>query len=197
MEELISDSLNVAQKHKVFIAINLSNIGKDFIQGVSTRIQEMGVIADYEPPSKFHLTLAFLGERSIEDCKNITKALDAIADRMPTFVLPLTTVRKFPHGAVWVGPSRKIDSYNKACGIVSDELKLFGIKVPRTGTPHVTICKLHDKADRIPYLDDLGKHEVCVDSLHLLETVKSPEGLSKYIVRKRVSLVGRGQTLER
>lgn len=181
-----------------FIAVNMPGEMRKEIWESAAPLRECEKTIRWVAPEAIHLTLKFLGEISANQEDAVWKALNASANGVPPFVLPLARFGAFPNTrrptVIWLGcesPSplqllqRQIEECMSEIGFPRET---------RAFSPHVTLGRLRRGAkssqvgglahllDRLDY-----SGAVSVSSVELMKSELCPAG-ANYTVRQSVEL---------
>jgi 2'-5' RNA ligase len=135
-----------------FIAIELPDELKLGLSRLEARLK-----ADKPPPVKWvdpqgiHLTLKFLGNITPDRTDQITEAMEAAVQGIPSFHLEVKNLGVFPNlrrvQVVWVGVSGEIDKLNQLQKRIESNLaRLDFAPESRPFSPHLTLARLRNQA---------------------------------------------------
>ena len=100
--------------------------------------------ANYVPPSLYHLTLAYLGERETETLHKIAALLSDYATRAERFQITITHADLFCHASrtiLYAGIQENASLARLACDI-RNELRLLGERFDEAPfVPHITLAR--------------------------------------------------------
>jgi RNA 2',3'-cyclic 3'-phosphodiesterase len=124
---------------RTFIAIDIPREIKDKIYELQSRLKELDIKASYPHKKNLEITLAFLGEKTEEEIKDIKENLSNI--NFKGFEIKLKNLGSFPNinimNNVWVGiESEDISS------LVSEICKSIDFKLDKPFNPHITLCRI-------------------------------------------------------
>lgn len=102
-------------------------------------------------PDSIHLTLKFLGNIASDRTGEITKAMEAAAQGIPSFHLEVKDLGVFPNlkrvQVVWVGVSGEVDKLGEFQQRLESNLAHLGFAPEsRPFTPHLTLARLRNQA---------------------------------------------------
>lgn len=168
---------------RLFVAIELPEYLKEQIAGLCA-FGLPGV--KWVEPAQLHLSLRFIGERTIEDFARIRDCLLKV--QQPSFQLTIMGVGTFPHArsprVVWVGVKRNdplMQLHNKI------EYQLNSIGIPgdkRKFHPHVTLGrvktgKVKRMGEYLAHYDLFQAEPFAVEDFTLFSSLLTPAG-AKY-----------------
>jgi len=102
-------------------------------------------------PDSIHLTLKFLGNIASDRTGEITRAMEAAAQGIPSFHLEVKDLGVFPNlkrvQVVWVGVSGEVDKLGEFQQRLESNLAHLGFAPEsRPFTPHLTLARLRNQA---------------------------------------------------
>ncbi len=102
-------------------------------------------------PDSIHLTLKFLGNIASDRTGEITRAMEAAAQGIPSFHLEVKDLGVFPNlkrvQVVWVGISGEVDKLGEFQQRLESNLAHLGFAPEsRPFTPHLTLARLRNQA---------------------------------------------------
>jgi len=102
-------------------------------------------------PDSIHLTLKFLGNIASDRTGEITRAMEAAAQGIPSFHLEVKDLGVFPNlkrvQVVWVGISGEVDKLGEFQQRLESNLAYLGFAPEsRPFTPHLTLARLRNQA---------------------------------------------------
>ena len=90
-----------------FLGIPVCDPTRENLSAILNQLRSSHAVVRWEAPSKFHLTMKFLGDVEVETLEHLADALTAEAKSISTFDLALNTVGAFPSvlepKIVWAG----------------------------------------------------------------------------------------------
>lgn len=142
---------------RLFAAVELDDAARVFMQQAAELVAGAGVSGRFESPSKFHITLAFLGATADEKTPDVVKALRKAARSCAPFDLKFDSIGAFPNErrprVIWVGPSHIPNAFDTCADTIFWALALEGWELDRKPHPHVTVCRTKTSASvRLPRL---------------------------------------------
>ena len=184
-------------RHRVFIAINLSNDIKKSLMKSQKQIQEMFVFDDEEMASKaikwtkednLHITLEFLGYISDQEVFDICELVKDVAFNHEEFMIDLTKIQADPK-MIWVTG----ENSEELVSLKNDLSKELGVPEVKTYNPHITLARINkwiwhkiDPEER-PTIDEDINVSFLVDSIDVVESVLKKSG-PQYTVLESASL---------
>lgn len=129
---------------RIFIALTLPNNSKNEIEQNIRRVRIPNML--WIPKEKWHLTLAFLGDKTREEIESITQSLQRVAEHHAHFSYHADSVMAFGHQntprlVLKIVPEPDLVALQKKVveAVHQEETRVF--------TPHVTLGKLRHKSD--------------------------------------------------
>jgi len=149
---------------RVFIAIELDEKIKDYIEEKKTNIKRYCIKGNFSHRENFHITLRFLGEQDYERIKIITEIMDKTASMAKPFTMNLGNLGSFNRGKddiLWIGVKNGEREIRELYDILQEQLLKAGFPKENKGfKPHITIgreVKLTDKEQLL--------HSISIDPL--------------------------------
>lgn len=167
---------------RFFIALEIPDNSKSELRQVQTVLNKL--LPNFKPTDsdKFHLTIAFVGERNISLKEPLVELLAKASDKIPPFTVQPAYIDGFPglHSAriLWAGIKGDIDKLFILRERIKDGLKSLNLETDeRRFIPHIALGKLSDFRLE-PYQElELEKIEqknfapIMVDSIKLFESI--------------------------
>ncbi|OYD14883.1 RNA 2',3'-cyclic phosphodiesterase [candidate division WOR-3 bacterium JGI_Cruoil_03_51_56] len=168
---------------RCFIAVDISATALNQIKGLLVKLGKAGVAGvRWVKPFRMHLTLAFLGEVSLDFVTSVKECLPRAVAGFGPFSCRLNGIGAFPsrHRArvVWVGMDKGTDELCELQKRIAKELEKIGYRPERRPfSPHLTLGRLRFPADvtgvsEIRFQSDGFE----IDRLILFQSVLKPEG---------------------
>ena len=175
---------------KLFAGIALTPSVRAACNDVSERLRNSGFDARFEAPEKLHITLAFLGWVDPESVEAIRSALQAVAQGVAPFDLPLDKLGAFPRErkprVVWIGSSEQRAAFRDLAHAVRKAYEALGFTFDKESVAHVTIARVKGGDAHLPMLD-LKPMNLAVRELTLFESIPAAH-TTRYEVRARYPL---------
>jgi len=175
---------------KLFADIELDERVRASCARVSARLQAQGLDARFEPPEKFHITVAFLGWTDTERVESIQEALAAAANAVRPFTLTLDTLGAFPHErrprVVWIGARDQGAPYRALAYAAQAAFETLGFSFGKDAVAHVTLARVKGGRAHLPVLDIKPMH-LHVTKITLFESIAAGH-TTRYEVRKHAAL---------
>lgn len=176
---------------RAFIAVELSHPVQQKLDAVTRELQQKmpGLPVRWVSASNIHLTLAFLGDVSINNVPAITSEIQAEAAQHPAFEFAVAKLGAFPNATrprvVWVGIEAPPVLGELQGGIAMRMKRLGYASEERDFTPHLTIGRVSRSAGQGDVhsigecvqqarVGNLGSVEV--HSVHLFRSDLKPTG---------------------
>lgn len=163
------------RKPKVFAGIGLGSDIQTRVHAFARQLEESGFAARYEPPEKYHLTLAFLGWIDPSLLAPIQTQLRAAAVRCEPFSLTIDRFGAFPDErrprVVWAGCGTHSQAFEELCAMTRGALGALGFTFKDEGVAHVTLARVKDPKAPLPALHVPDPIEIQVGALTLFESV--------------------------
>jgi 2'-5' RNA ligase len=180
----------MAYRPKLFAGIDLDARVRSRCAEIAARLQAQGFGGRFEPPEKFHITLAFLGWVDAERVEPIRELFRTIAARTPRFTLSLNKLGAFPHErnphVVWIGASEQGPAFRTLARSMREAYSELGFHFDKDAVAHVTIARVKEQHVHLPLLE-VKPMRLSVNELTLFESL--PAGrTTRYEVRDRARL---------
>ena len=175
---------------RLFIAIKPDTTVFNAIKAFQTELKSALSYKEirWVDPSRFHLTLQFLGETSKTDLPKLTSNLNAIAENSKRFDLHYEGVGFFGSAikprVLWLG-SKKSSELKELFNQVLTSTAFLPIENPGRLTPHITLARfsnnfIKENALKITnYINNLEKPDFGItktDAIELIESNLTPNG---------------------
>lgn len=130
---------------RLFVAVDPSPSIRDEVLVVRDALKPMAPKAKWSSASSWHVTLAFIGERTSKECPAIAEALEAALSSHRRFTLRLRGIGTFGSAAspsvLWVGVERS-EALIALAEATFGALAPFGYVVESRGyNPHLTLAR--------------------------------------------------------
>ena len=134
---------------------------------------------------QWHVTLAFLGDRSSAQRERLREAFDR-TDRSGwpgAFALRLDRLQQWRHNGIVVAePSGPCESLDRLAGLVSELSRSCGINLPqRPFVPHLTLLR-RCRGVLPTGTVQIGPWQLAVNAFRLVESALSPAGASYQVI---------------
>lgn len=144
--------INAMQMLRAFIAIELPQNIIACLKKVQDALKKDELDIRWVRPGNIHLTLKFLGDISVEMCKDLEAAIEAAATGFSPFELSVKGIGVFPGiknaRVVWAGVSGKTDTLFNFQRTLESHLSQKGIMAQkRPFKAHLTIGRIKKKID--------------------------------------------------
>lgn len=180
----------MAYRPKLFAGIELDERVRHGCAEISARLQANGLNGRFDEPSKFHVTLAFLGWVDPEDTESIRDRLAAIAQAAPPFTLTLDKIGAFPNERrpkiVWIGARDQGPAFRRLAYTARAAYEQLGYNFDKDAVAHVTLARVKGGHGHLPMLDVRPMH-LHVTHIALFESIPA-ENTTRYEVRFRAPL---------
>lgn len=171
---------------RLFFGIVLDETVRRECAAVQQRLRAAAFEARYESPTKFHVTLAFLGNVHAEAIGPLQEAAAGIARRIAPFDLELNKVGAFPNERrpriIYVGTREQSAAFRSLAYSLRDECRKLGFTFNEDAVAHVTIARVKGGGARPLPMLDVAPMLVSVRSIALFESVPDA-GTTRYEVR--------------
>ncbi len=176
---------------RLFLAIDLDEAVRDFVEEVAARFKARGLKATVQPRDKLHVTIAFLGDVLPEKLGEFVPHLRSAAAACRRFELKLDTVGAFPNlqraRVLWVGCSAAPPLYRDCARAVRSVLSSFGWSFDEESVPHITVCRVKRPHHGLVPIEMPAPVQLPVTQIQLYESV--PErGKTRYVARETMPL---------
>jgi 2'-5' RNA ligase len=174
---------------RLFVAVPLDERTRAAVAAVAERLRAGGLHGRFVRPENYHLTLAFLGNVSLDALPAAAEALERTARDAEATRIPLERAGAFPNErrarTVWLGPLAPPPGFVRLHRALLAQLVRSGFALESKPQPHVTLCR----ADGVP-LPRLALSEslaVEAGALVLYSSLTLPEG-PRYAPEHRAAL---------
>lgn len=138
---------------RTFIAIELPNEIKEYLNSIQERLKKTGADVKWVEPQNIHLTLKFLGEIKEKKLESISKIMEEVTKDKKEFIIQLSSLGVFPKiefpRVIWVGISQGQDQTTQIAQELEEKLSLLGIpKEKRPFLSHITIGRVRSSLNR-------------------------------------------------
>jgi len=188
-----SGNINISDKKRMFIAINLDKDIKHLIMNMQEKINGLikkNVNIKYVDSKNLHISLKFLGDLNSIESEKVSLALKKISFQYNPFDITLTknigifTNRNIPR-VIWIGIETGSNKLKEICSSIEQELinETF-LRIEKNFIPHITIGRIK----KIKYKDELVKNlkninfkdsediKQNIQSIELMESQLTPNG---------------------
>ena len=188
-----SGNINISDKKRMFIAINLDKDIKHLIMNMQEKINGLikkNVNIKYVDSKNLHISLKFLGDLNSIESEKVSLALKKISFQYNPFDITLTknigifTNRNIPR-VIWIGIKTGSNKLKEICSSIEQELinETF-LRIEKNFIPHITIGRIK----KIKYKDELVKNlkninfkdsediKQNIQSIELMESQLTPNG---------------------
>lgn len=177
---------------KVFVGIELDSRARAKCASIAERLRASGLDGRFEPPAKFHITLAFLGWIDAERVAEIELAMKAAAGALAPFTLALDRVGAFPDERrpriVWIGSTEQGAAFRALSQSLRQSYAALGFSFDKHAVAHVTIARTKEPRKPLPMLDAIDPIPLHVTRIALFESLPDAD-TTRYEVISRAPLV--------
>ena len=179
-------------RHRVFIAINLSNDIKKSLVKSQKKIQEMFSFDDEEINSKaikwtkednLHITLDFLGYITDQEVVDICEIVKDVASNHEEFMIDLTKISYGPKlqadpKMIWITG----ENSEELVSLKNDLSKELGVPEVKTYNPHITLARINRwfwhtlDPEEVPNIDEEINISFSVNSIDVVESILKKSG---------------------
>ncbi len=179
-------------RHRVFIAINLSNDIKKSLVKSQKQIQEMFSFDDEEVGSKaikwtkednLHITLEFLGYITDQEVADICEIVRDVASNHEEFMIDLTKISYGPKDQadprmIWVTG----ENSEELVSLKNDLSEEFGVPKIKNYNPHITLARINKwlwhamELEERPTIDEEINVSFSVNSIDVVESILKKSG---------------------
>lgn len=158
---------------RTFIAFEFDISQKERIIQIQDKLKKLSLKGRWTDTDNFHLTLKFLGDTGIEQCRKIKEQLLSTLSSINIVKLSFDDIGFFPGDTdmrvVWLGLKGDVDALQKLNNQIEDSMAELGYKRERRKfNPHITLGRniiLRDNFNKVKeklgddchYSFDLGK----------------------------------------
>jgi RNA 2',3'-cyclic 3'-phosphodiesterase len=175
---------------RLFVAVDLpDDVRQDLARVVDEARERVGGRGlRWAAPTRWHLTLVFLGE--IEDARvpRLVERLAGPAPRQPPDkqvpdgpTVRVAGVGRFDGRVLWADVSGDIDRVERVVGVMTARARRAGVDLPaRRWRPHITLARSPRPVDLLPYLAALDGLTTRAWTVSEVAMVRSHLGPSPY-----------------
>ncbi|MBF0385401.1 MAG: RNA 2',3'-cyclic phosphodiesterase [Candidatus Omnitrophica bacterium] len=182
---------------RLFIAIELNKEIKNLIKEVQNHFINIDSGIKWVRPENAHITLKFLGDTTEEEIKDITTALNEIANSFKPFSVTLSDLGAFPSlkhpSIIWIGAKENPVEMQNLSSNVENRMEQLGFeKENRPFKLHITIGRVKNHRDISSFVSRLETYKITsmptihCDSLSLFNSTLTPAGPEYEIIEKRL-----------
>jgi len=171
---------------RCFIAIEIPEIPKKFIEDQIYSLKESGSDVRWVPLENIHITMQFLGRTEESLIPGLKGSLEKIVASYSPFYIKIADVGCFPDGrrprVIWVGLGEAQPLINLQRDIAGEMIKFGYPKEERGFTPHVTIGRVkshRNVGDLLKRLDEIKATSFSdfeVEKITLMKSELKPSG---------------------
>lgn len=137
---------------RAFVCVEISEAARDRLGALQGRLKRDGARVTWVAPANMHLTLAFLGDTSVESVGPIGDALDGVASGHRPIGVALAGAGGFPTleraRVFWVGLSGDVEALAQMQRDVASALRRIGVAWDeKPFSPHITLGRVKDPRD--------------------------------------------------
>ncbi|WIF95362.1 RNA 2',3'-cyclic phosphodiesterase [Caminicella sporogenes] len=164
---------------RVFIAIELSDDVKDYIEKRQKIIKKYSEKGNFSYRENFHLTLRFIGEVDYDEIERIKTAINETACINKEFYLQLGELGYFPRKnkkIIWIGINKGHKNLRSLFNDLEKNLVKQGFNREERGLkPHITIGReviMRNEFDYIKKQVNIEPLKILVDKISLMESTR-------------------------
>ena len=183
-----------AETIRAFIAIELPNNVKEFLEETSSRLKKCGADVKWVRTSGIHLTLKFLGYVKTDIISIIQNDLQPIFEEQRPFPLVISSLGAFPALAkprvIWAGLSDPDKMVTPLVSRLEDILEPLGFKrEKRPFTPHLTLGRVRSNRNSSELIDAVRQSSefsgptFMANHAVLFESILKPTGAEYLVLR--------------
>lgn len=153
----MSAANDAAGVQRLFVGIELNDTVRAACAAISKRLQATGLTAIYEDPSKFHITLAFLG--NVPACRfdEIARAMRDAASICERFELTLDKLAAFPHErkphVIYIGAREQGPAFRALTYCTQQTYRTAGFRFEDDPVAHITIARTKQPHRPLPVIE--------------------------------------------
>jgi 2'-5' RNA ligase len=183
-----------AEPIRAFIAIELPNNVKEFLEETSSRLKKCGADVKWVRMSGIHLTLKFLGYVKTDIISIIQNELQPIFEEQRPFSLVISSLGAFPALAkprvIWAGLNDPDKMVTPLVSRLEDILEPLGFKrEKRPFTPHLTLGRVrsnrnsNELIDAVRQSSEFSGPTFMANHAVFFESVLKPTGAEYFVLR--------------
>lgn len=168
---------------RTFIAIELEDEVKDYLEDIQNRTEALCRKGNYTPKENFHLTLHFLGEIMPEDVEYLRQAVMETTKYQRGFDLVLDRIGFFPRGRegiLWAGVEKSSELMRLFQSLEKNLGKQGFAREKKGLSPHITLDRevepYHGFAD-VQKKVEVERKTIHVTGISLMESVRMGRNL--------------------
>lgn len=175
--------------HRTFIAFDTPETIRTIISGIQSDLRGEGADVRWEHPSKFHVTIKFLGDVDEEVIPDVRTVIADTVRHHGTFDVIYAEIGAFPSirrpRVIWAGIKSVSSTLEELKSSLDRNLLRFGFEPEaRAFHPHVTLGRVKSPAGLHHLTPKLEKcifepHQTTIHEILFMRSVLTPEG-SKY-----------------
>ena len=176
---------------RLFAGIALDEATRTACVQAQEQLRAAAFEAQYEPPEKMHVTLAFLGSVDDDEYDAVARVLDATAARATALTLTLDKLGAFPNERrpriIYVGCRAQGAGFRGLANALRERYSLMGFSFADHAVAHVTIARVKGGSTRPLPMLDLPASELQANDLALFESVPDRK-TTRYVIRHTAPL---------
>jgi RNA 2',3'-cyclic 3'-phosphodiesterase len=183
-----------AETIRAFIAIELPNNVKEFLEETSSRLKKCGADVQWVKTRGMHLTLKFLGYVKTDIISIIQNELQPIFQEQRSFPLVVSSLGAFPALAkprvIWAGLNDPDKMVTPLVSRLEGILEPLGFKrEKRPFTPHLTLGRVRSNRNSSELIDavrqspELSGPTFMANHAVLFQSVLKPTGAEYFVIR--------------
>ncbi|HCY87876.1 MAG TPA: RNA 2',3'-cyclic phosphodiesterase [Desulfobacteraceae bacterium] len=172
---------------RCFIAVAVPDEVKQYLSLLQKEMKNKGIKASWADRSRFHITLAFLGDTAVDKIPRIQTAIDEAIATQKGFDLRIGPFGVFPNRkkarVIWAGVHGDTTALKLIYRNLGDSLDRAGMPVPRKKfVPHITLARIKypprakimdELFSMAPEISSLKFH---VEAVELYQSILYPTG---------------------
>jgi len=175
---------------RLFVGLEIDPGARVRLAALAKRLEDRGLRGRYEHPSKYHVTLAFLGNAAPARLVEFAAAMHEVGSASRAFSLHVDRIGAFPNERnpriVWAGCRAQPAEYRKLATALHAAYEALGLTLRNEHVAHVTLCRPEERA-HLPMLGRSPSIEIAAEALALFESLPA-DGTTRYEVRERAPL---------
>lgn len=177
---------------RLFAGISLDEAARNAGVGACQALERAAFNARYEPPEKFHATLAFLGNVPEEQYDEVKRVLSETAGQTKPFSITLDKLGAFPNEQrpriIFLG-SRESPAFRWLCAALRSRYSDLGFTFNDDAILHVTIARIKGGSLRPLPMIEIQPVTMRVSEIVLFESI-TEQRKTRYEIRTAFNLSG-------
>jgi RNA 2',3'-cyclic 3'-phosphodiesterase len=180
---------------RCFCSINITEDIKERLIKTQSELKFLMKNVSWTKPEGHHLTMKFLGEKSIEEIENISLALDGICKNFNKTIIEISDLGFFPNTRnpriIWIGVSIGSNELILLNSMIEESFSKLKIpKEKKKFHPHLTLGRIRQNnlrdLDYQTFIDRYKNHSygsMSVERIHLMRSILKHSGAEYHEIK--------------